>query len=342
MTNNTTANNTIDPCQLVAGQMLARQREKLGLSVEECANTLKLSVTKINALEIGDSKPFISETFIRGYLKSYAKLLNLSEADVIEGYQSQQANYTCAGALEPSADESATSKWWLPYLMGAVIIGLWFAVSSHLESQKKLALAVGENELLQADAERSLVVEDEFTEKTEQDNVSAELNVASDIEVDAPMEVLVPQDGAAALLEQENTTLLLSEPEEGSSDPVEAEGSEIFEEGNTSPVEVPVVLLETPHVIDELVSRVGDTVNEGDDQLFFTFAEACWVEIVDADNITIVSSLRSEDTQLLVRGKAPFFIILGNISGTTLHFNEKSVALDNSRDGRTLRLNLGS
>jgi pyruvate-formate lyase-activating enzyme/transcriptional regulator with XRE-family HTH domain len=115
MTDNMTANNTIDPCQLVAGQLLAQQREKLGLTVEECANTLKLSVTKIKALESGDSQPFLSETFIRGYLKSYAKLLNLSEEEVIEGYQSQQANYACATALEQSADETATSKWWLPY-----------------------------------------------------------------------------------------------------------------------------------------------------------------------------------------------------------------------------------
>ncbi len=58
MTDNMTANNTIDPCQLVAGQLLAQQREKLGLTVEECANTLKLSVTKIKALESGDSQPF--------------------------------------------------------------------------------------------------------------------------------------------------------------------------------------------------------------------------------------------------------------------------------------------
>lgn len=344
MTDNMTANNTIDPCQLVAGQLLAQQREKLGLTVEECANTLKLSVTKIKALESGDSQPFLSETFIRGYLKSYAKLLNLSEEEVIEGYQSQQANYACATALEQSADETATSKWWLPYLIGAIIICLWFVVSSHLDAQKKTTTVLPE----EATALQQGIVNTPNTVDTERsENIVpvVEENAVSGVSHSTDEGVIINTDEPSQLPVLDGVSLVPSEAVELEADG-DATEEEIIAPVETNAilegVEVEELLPEDPSVINELVESVGDTASVDDDQLFFTFAEDCWVEVVDADNVTIVSSLRFEDTQLLVRGKAPFFVILGNISGTTLHFNDEPVALDNSRDGRTLRLNLGS
>ena len=327
MTNNTTANNTIDPSQLVAGQMLAQQREKLGLSVEECADTLKLSVTKIKALESGDSKPFVSETFIRGYLKSYAKLLGLSKDEVIDGYQSQKAGASCIASSGQSASDSTTSKWWLPYIVGIVIIVLWFAMSSQLESQKKRAAELQAEEVsLQHDvvtpilpaAESITLAVDEgdlLSVEVELDTITTEVD---DISIDI-----------------ENTESLLIQPE--------ADSQNTLDESTPIPVDTGL-LDEQLDVSPPLVQEVNaeEQAVSGNDRLLFTFTEACWVEIVDADNATIMSSLRAENTELLVRGKAPFFIILGNVSGATLHFNGEPVALDNSRDGRTLRLNIGS
>lgn len=323
MTNEMAANNTIDPSQLVAGQMLAQQREKLGLSVEECANTLKLSVVKIEALESGDSKPFVSETFIRGYLKSYAKLLGLTEAEVIDGYQSQKSGASCIAGSGQSTIDSTTSRWWLPYIVGIVIILLWFAISSQLESQKKRAALLDSDKVEQPNLQASPLLQvdnDGLSVDGVLLNNSAELDAVTVESVDESVE-LKGEDAQEFESEEDNSAL----------------NSDDVTPLDESDAQLDIILPSVEPLVD-----TGEEVVAGSDQLLFTFAEDCWVEIVDADNATIVSSLRAENTELLVRGKAPFFIILGNISGATLHFNGEPIALNNSRDGRTLRLNLGS
>ncbi len=77
-------------------------------------------------------------------------------------------------------------------------------------------------------------------------------------------------------------------------------------------------------------------------RLEFRFEEDCWVQVVDAKQAIIESSLRDANTSLVVTGEAPFSIILGNIVGTSLAFNGEPVALANASGGRTLRITVGS
>ena len=60
-----------------AGKMLAEARERLGLSVAEVARQLRLSLRQIEALEADDHASLPGKTFLRGFLRNYAKLLQL-------------------------------------------------------------------------------------------------------------------------------------------------------------------------------------------------------------------------------------------------------------------------
>ncbi|MDO9063656.1 MAG: helix-turn-helix transcriptional regulator, partial [Sulfuricella sp.] len=60
-----------------AGKVLAEAREKLGLSVVEVARQLRLSPRQIEALEADDHASLPGKTFLRGFLRNYAKLLQL-------------------------------------------------------------------------------------------------------------------------------------------------------------------------------------------------------------------------------------------------------------------------
>ncbi|GAO35556.1 hypothetical protein SCT_0947 [Sulfuricella sp. T08] len=60
-----------------AGKTLAEARERLGLSVAEVARQLRLSSRQIEALEADDHASLPGETFLRGFLRNYAKLLQL-------------------------------------------------------------------------------------------------------------------------------------------------------------------------------------------------------------------------------------------------------------------------
>lgn len=66
-----------------AGQRLAAARIEWGVSVSEVAAHLNLSDAAIEALEAGAHDKLPGLTFVKGYLRAYAKLLNLDPDEII-------------------------------------------------------------------------------------------------------------------------------------------------------------------------------------------------------------------------------------------------------------------
>ncbi|MDD9884959.1 MAG: helix-turn-helix transcriptional regulator [Gammaproteobacteria bacterium] len=67
-----------------AGQRLAAARIEWGASVGEVAAYLNLSDATIEALESGAHERLPGLTFVKGYLRAYAKLLRLDPDDIIQ------------------------------------------------------------------------------------------------------------------------------------------------------------------------------------------------------------------------------------------------------------------
>ena len=67
-----------------AGALLKEARRKARLSIEDVAKELHLEGRIIEALENEDEALLPSRVFTLGYLKKYARLLNLSEAEVLD------------------------------------------------------------------------------------------------------------------------------------------------------------------------------------------------------------------------------------------------------------------
>ncbi len=66
-----------------AGKVLAEARERLGLNVAEVARQLRLSPRQIEALEADDHASLPGKTFLRGFLRNYAKLLQIDPEPVL-------------------------------------------------------------------------------------------------------------------------------------------------------------------------------------------------------------------------------------------------------------------
>lgn len=77
-----------------AGQRLAAARIEWGVSVSEVAAHLNLSDAAIEALEAGAHDKLPGLTFVKGYLRAYAKLLNLDPDDIIRhaGFAPEELN----------------------------------------------------------------------------------------------------------------------------------------------------------------------------------------------------------------------------------------------------------
>ena len=74
---------------LSAGARLAQARERLGMSLEQVADKLKLDPHTVAALEAGDYRVIGAAVFVRGFLQRYAQLVGDSPAEIAALYARQ-------------------------------------------------------------------------------------------------------------------------------------------------------------------------------------------------------------------------------------------------------------
>jgi cytoskeleton protein RodZ len=133
------------------GDVLRAAREDLGLTIEEAARKLCLSPRQLTALESEEFTALPSPAFTRGFIRNYARLLNLDAAPLLECYRE---------ALPQGAGESVISlqtegipiqikdkKPWISYLIASVLIGIgggaWMAYMEWSERQAAPVVATG-------------------------------------------------------------------------------------------------------------------------------------------------------------------------------------------------------
>ena len=66
------------------GELLRAARLEQGLSIEDVARQMRLSVRQVTALEEDDYTKLASGTFLRGFVRNYAKLLQMDAAPLLQ------------------------------------------------------------------------------------------------------------------------------------------------------------------------------------------------------------------------------------------------------------------
>lgn len=82
------------------GQYLQRERELRQLSVAELAQTTRIPARILRQIERGESEGLPAEVFVRGFLRAYARALDLDEEHVLARHGRQVPEPT-APALPP-------------------------------------------------------------------------------------------------------------------------------------------------------------------------------------------------------------------------------------------------
>jgi cytoskeleton protein RodZ len=65
------------------GERLRQAREQLGLSQQAVAERLCLKVTTVKEIEEDKANPNLASTFLRGYIRSYARLVHIPEEEIL-------------------------------------------------------------------------------------------------------------------------------------------------------------------------------------------------------------------------------------------------------------------
>lgn len=115
------------------GNYLAKNREQQGYSTEYVAGKLHLRLKMIELLEKDDYKNMPEAVFIKGYLRAYARLLNLPSAPLLEIFnQNYSAERKSDKALWQSRRETHRAEHavrWVTAIFTVVVltaVSLWW------------------------------------------------------------------------------------------------------------------------------------------------------------------------------------------------------------------------
>lgn len=328
------------------GERLARTRESLALTTTDVSMQLKLDVDKIEALEQGDFTSHAAPVFVAGYLRSYAKLLDLPGEEIVSEFESilQEAgqldqpgmtpavgNYGKIGNRLPDHLTLSDGVGWkgISFLV-AVLIGLAIGGYLYWSGGQQQENTVADSRLKPAQPARQSNEPDDSVFEVP---ALQEPPVAEDAPVENDTPLASEADGPVVTMTEETPVPLEEaaaglEPDAGSSTAVEAE--------------VPVTIPE-PEIIEEQVDvQPFDVASGRIAKLSLVFNEDSWVEVNDASGQQALYELARAGMVKHVNGFAPFRVHLGYVPGVDVSLNGEPYDLSRFSGRRSVRFIVGT
>lgn len=307
------------------GHLLAKKREALGMTVQEVADALHITMHYVRALETDAHDKLPGDVFIKGYLRSYAGLLDLDPTVIINVFLDYSSDR--ATDLESGSRRRGTASRRIPWIVvsGVAFVGmaiaLWFFNSESPSPARTTGTA--------AAASTS-----NPSTRTLRPGVAASLDqVGTSVQVPSVPEQLT-QPAPSPILEEPEP--LQSAPDEELATPAEITPAveEVQDQADTA-VDTTVQDVSSS---DRLISVDGG----GEDLVQFSFTGQSTVQVIDANDEQLYRDVRVAGDLLRINGTAPFNILLGDAANSELSFNGSKVDFSSSiRIDNSARLTIG-
>jgi cytoskeleton protein RodZ len=298
--------------ELSPGKLLVWARERAGLSQEQVAKELYMTLTKVRALESDDFRYMGSDTFTRGYLRSYATLVKVDVAQVLAAYDRHALAHGLIEQVLPQRAESANKPLWqfivlvLLALLVLWLISVWFF-----------------NKRQQPVYDRSAAVVPPTITALNAPSVSEFSSAeSSESSASAVSSGGVSQASANALISLTNAVEF-------------AQNASSASVGQSAiPVSSVASSVQKKPAAQQTNSSLLDTIS-------FNFTAECWLEVSDARGDVLVADLQSAGNRLQLQGKAPFDVKLGNSPAAKIELNGDSIAVVPALGTNVLMLKVG-
>lgn len=289
------------------GSLLSEARIQSGLSIDDVANKLNFRVMLVKNIEADIFDKTLPDTYNRGYLKNYAKLVNISIPEVIEIYEKFHV-FQEGGAKMQSFSRGTMKKaensilMWITYLILAIFISLtvmWWIQEDKKPSAQQNILPTTEIEIA----------------TTSLNDKSPEPE--SRIEVDTIIENET----------SEQVPIITNELHNTQTQEVAAElNSEVLAISNSTTIQ---------SAYEVIVSEKAALT-----KVIFTFAGDCWVNIHDALGERIAWGIKKSGYVMTIDAKAPLKITIGKPELVKIDFGGESVDMSMFPKGHIAKFNL--
>ncbi|UPQ87403.1 cytoskeleton protein RodZ [Vibrio sinaloensis] len=298
-----------------AGTLLKQKREALGLTQKQIADRLRLRLSIIESIENNDFALDQVATFTRGYLRSYAKAVNLDEATVLSALagceetkpQEQQMKSFSRKTKREKHDSRIMTLTWGIFAVILGISSVWWWQNQDSAMVDLTTVSEQEQQLEQA--------------------AQPELNFTTLAESEAD----VVEEQPSAPVEE-----ALAEPVVQDEEPSATETTIIDETAAEQPAEV----IEPPVVEETIEPQATEQVAVAANLLQMTFSDDCWIQVKDADGKTLSTGVKKPGQELNLQGELPYSVILGAPENVSMTLASEPVDLSGYTSGKVARFNL--
>ncbi|MGV6395181.1 RodZ domain-containing protein [Pseudomonas caspiana] len=303
------------------GDTLRQARENKNWSLPDVAMRLNLTVTSLSNVEAGHFDKLPGHTFARGYVRAYAKLLELDQSalvtqfDQFTGTDGQGSSVHALGRIEEPVRLSHNILRIVSLLLLVVLVGggfFWWQDQTSQRGKEPSGLSLEHVEVESADGTTQIHPLDE------------------------------PEDQAVAESQTSGSAPLALNPATPSSEATSATPAVTPPNAPAATHNAPATAVPTtpPTAAVTPPAEVAVEVPAGAGQVAMTFTGDCWTEVTEAGGKVLFSGLKRKGDSLNVNGKPPLRLTLGNPPGVSVNYNGQPVDLS-SYSGRTARLKLG-
>ncbi|HDX8344845.1 TPA: cytoskeleton protein RodZ [Aeromonas dhakensis] len=292
------------------GQLLRNAREQLGWTREQVASRIHLRLTLIAAIESDTYDKHTSHTFIRGYLRTYAKLVGIPEETILAAYDklglTPPDNIDMQSFSRRSRQQANDSRLkvvtWLVILVLIALSVVWWWQSTARRSAGDEALAATEMGAARNTNTPSATPAVDVAEPVLAPAASAAADAAVTPVVSdaAPTTLPVDASSAVATTTAETSAAAATQPADDTA--------------ASEPAKVP--------------------------QLKMSFTADCWLDVKDANGKTLFSGLKKANDELVLEGPEPLKFIIGAPMAINIEYKGKSIDMSRYNNGRTARLSL--
>lgn len=320
------------------GEALRAARESRGWSVAEVATQLNLTPMRLTQLEAGEFEKLPGNTFSRGYIRAYAKLLGLEQAplvadfDQFTGSNATGASVHALGRIEEPTRYSQSILRLVSFLLllgvGGACFYWWQDQGWQLDDLKNVGM--GHVEVEGADGSTQIhpldEPEDQAVAAAQSQGTELPLPGVPAEQTEAPSET--PPATATELLEQNPPAQQAVPAQQAPTAPAES----------AAPAAPAAPSAQAPA---SAAAQSQAPVAAGEGLVSLKFTADCWVQVTDASGKVIASGLKRAGDSLDARGKAPMELRLGFARGAQVTYNGAAVDVTPHISGETARLKLG-
>lgn len=318
-----------------ASEMLVHARESMGLSQKDVADQLYLTETFIRYIDEGDFHKIPKVAFVKGYLRSYARVVSLDKDEVIAAYERDQNITPQAQPIGQVTEEAVGSGSFTGPVVQTGIIALvalvvvagmvwWFATGGD-GGGKNPVVATQPSSMPDQPAPQAEKAAQAAQEKTDMPQQQMPQQVGTSPETTDAATMNASVDEAQSQTDQADDDTEAGKPAGSAGQTVQADDVKIerVRDGDTQYITV----------------KAG-----GSDEMEFAFTGKCWVEITDASGKKIYGDLNRAGDVMSVYGVAPFEVLLGKAPVVSMTYQGNTVNLtpyttkDETAKIRTVRL----